>query len=43
MELKCQEEQLLLEAGQWELSHGGLTGSTAQQFIDHLLGKESES
>lgn len=35
------EKELLLEAGRWELSHGGLTGRTAQQFIDHLLGKES--
>lgn len=41
--IKIPEEKLLLEAGQWELSHGGLTGRTAQQFIDHLLGKESES
>lgn len=41
--IKMPEEKLLLEAGQWELSHGGLTGRTAQQFIDHLLGKESES
>ena len=41
--LAMPEEKLLLEAGQWELSHGGLTGRTAQQFIDHLLGKESES
>ena len=41
--IKMPEEKLLLEAGQWELSHGGLTGRTAQQFIDHLLGRESES
>ena len=34
------EDQLLLEAGKWEISHGGLTGRTAQQFIDHLHGKE---
>ena len=34
------EKELLLEAGRWELSHGGLTGRTAQQFIDHLLGEE---
>lgn len=34
------EDQLLLEANKWELSHGGLTGRTAQQFIDYLLGKE---
>ncbi len=33
------EEELLLEANKWELSHGGLSGRTAQQFIDHLLGK----
>ena len=32
------EEQLMLEANKWELSHGGLTGRTAQQFIDYLLG-----
>ncbi|MDO4345402.1 MAG: ATP-binding protein [Eubacteriales bacterium] len=33
------EEELLLEANRWELSHGGLSGRTAQQFIDYLLGK----
>lgn len=33
------EEALLLEANKWELSHGGLSGRTAQQFIDYLLGK----
>ena len=36
------EDDLLLEANKWELSHGGLTGRTAQQFIDHLLGVEKE-
>ena len=34
------EEELFLEANKWELSHGGLTGRTAQQFIDYLLGRE---
>ena len=34
------EEELLLEANKWELSHGGLSGRTAQQFIDYLLGQE---
>lgn len=34
-----EEEKLLLEANKWELSHGGLSGRTAQQFIDYLLGK----
>ncbi len=33
------KEKLLLEANQWELAHGGLSGRTAQQFIDYLLGK----
>lgn len=33
------EDELLLEANKWELAHGGLSGRTAQQFIDYLLGK----
>ena len=32
------EDDLLLEANKWELSHGGLSGRTAQQFIDYLAG-----
>lgn len=32
------EEELLLEANKWELSHGGLSGRTAFQFITYLLG-----
>ncbi len=32
------EEELLLEANKWELAHGGLSGRTAQQFVDYLLG-----
>ena len=34
-----EEDELLLEANKWELSHGGLSGRTAQQFVDYLLGK----
>ena len=37
--IDMEEEKLLLEANRWELSHGGLSGRTAQQFIDYLLGK----
>ena len=37
------EEELLLEANKWELSHGGLSGRCAQQFIDYLLGKRGDS
>ena len=36
------EEELLLEANKWELSHGGLSGRTAQQFVDYLLGTRFE-
>ena len=38
-QIKMPEEELLLEANKWELSHGGLSGRTAQQFIDYLCGK----
>lgn len=36
------KEELLAEANRWELSHGGLSGRTAQQFIDYLLGLEKQ-
>lgn len=36
-----EEETLLAEAGKWELSHGGLSGRTAQQFIDYLRGQDA--
>ncbi len=39
-QIEMPEEELLLEANKWELSHGGLTGRTAQQFIDYLLGQK---
>ena len=32
------EEELFSQANKWELMHGGLSGRTAGQFIDHLLG-----
>lgn len=32
------EEMLRTEANKWELSHGGISGRTAQQFINYLLG-----
>lgn len=37
--IQMEEKTLLLEANKWELSHGGLSGRTAQQFIDYLLGQ----
>lgn len=36
--IEMDEKELLLEANKWELAHGGLSGRTAQQFIDYLLG-----
>ncbi len=32
------EEQLLLEANKWEIRHGGVSGRTAQQFINYIAG-----
>ena len=32
------EEVIEKEAVKWELSHGGRSGRTAQQFINHLIG-----
>ena len=34
------EEELFAEANKWELSHGGMSGRTAQQFINYLAGQE---
>ena len=36
--LQIDEEELNLEADRWELNHGGVSGRTAQQFINHLIG-----
>ena len=35
-DLGLTEEQLLLEANKWEIRHGGISGRTAQQFINYL-------
>ena len=35
------EKTLRSEATKWQMRHGGLSGRTAQQFIDSLLGKDS--
>jgi hypothetical protein len=34
------EDKLTAEANKWELSHGGISGRTAQQFINYLAGKQ---
>ena len=40
--IKMSEDELKAEANKWELSHGGISGRTAQQFIYYLQGKEEE-
>ena len=37
-EIKLSYEQLCAEANKWELSHGGISGRTAQQFVNYLAG-----
>lgn len=37
-EITLSEEELLRQANQWEISHGGISGRTAQQFINYLAG-----
>ena len=36
--VKMTDEELMAEANKWELSHGGISGRTAQQFIYYCLG-----
>ncbi len=37
-EITLTDEELALKANAWEMSHGGVSGRTAQQFINYLLG-----
>ena len=39
--VKMTDEELMAEANKWELSHGGISGRTAQQFINYLQGISS--
>ncbi|MGN0150843.1 MAG: ATP-binding protein [Wujia sp.] len=41
-EIKLTDEELIAEANKWELSHGGVSGRTAQQFINYLAGIRQE-
>ncbi len=38
--IRMSDEELSAEANKWELSHGGISGRTAQQFINYLLGQQ---
>lgn len=34
------EDQIKAEANKWELSHGGISGRTAQQFANYMAGQQ---
>lgn len=38
--IKMERDKLLLAANTWELRHGGVSGRTAQQFINYLEGEQ---
>lgn len=38
--INMSDEDLCKEANKWELSHGGISGRTAQQFINYLAGQQ---
>ncbi|MCF0187690.1 MAG: ATP-binding protein, partial [Bacteroidaceae bacterium] len=39
-DISLSQEEILAEANKWELSHGGLSGRCAQQFIDYISGQQ---
>lgn len=41
-EIKLTDEELRAEANKWELSHGGISGRTAQQFINYIAGSQGK-
>ena len=41
--IKLSDDDILSKAHCWELRHGGISGRTAQQFVNHLSGSFSES
>ena len=41
--IRMDPEELRKGANAWELSHGGISGRTAEQYITYLLSKEEEN
>ena len=39
--LKIDEAKLISGANTWEIRHGGMSGRTARQYVDYLLGREN--
>jgi predicted AAA+ superfamily ATPase len=42
-EITLTDEELAAEAHKWEMNHGGISGRTAQQFINYLVGIAPQS
>lgn len=40
--INMSDEELCAEANKWEISHGGISGRTAQQFINYCLGLQED-
>ena len=40
--IEMDEETMRREATRWELHHGGISGRTAQQFVNHVIGKREQ-
>lgn len=38
--VKLSDDEIKAEANKWELSHGGISGRTAQQFANYLAGQK---
>ena len=38
--VKISKEKLHAEATKWEIRHGGVSGRSAKQFVDHIKGME---
>lgn len=38
--VKMSDDEIKAEANKWELSHGGISGRTAQQFANYLAGQQ---
>ena len=38
--VELSDDEIKAEANKWELSHGGISGRTAQQFANYLAGQQ---
>ena len=41
-EITMEKEQIVAEAHKWEMLGGGISGRTAQQFVNHLCGNSNK-